>query len=690
MIRLLQILLFSLITASANEPAFQKLQGHERWVLALAVSPDGKRLFSGSDDQTLRVWNLEKPGESKILRRFKSPVTTLAFGKKSSQIAVGTWDGHLLMCDSGTGKTLVEFPEHTETITALTFDPSGAFLASGSADDRLIIWDAKTGEELLTMSQGNEYDVSALAFSPDGETIVTGDGENQIKVWDALSGEALETLHGHCEPISALAFDANERLVSGSWDDTLRIRREGEDLILKGHQGDITALVVCGDQIISASEDKTVRIWNGENGELEKTLSGHRDSICSLAISPDGERLFSGSNRTILSWNLGDDGKAPGPLTGKVFSTELALENPKKTKDKRAGDAAVAPFSIFIPDGIETLRGVVLNPFHEATVEQEHWRTAAAHWGFALAGANLFGVRKDDLGKATLEGLQSLATASGHPELAHAPLCLVGMSAGGGMCATLTASIPDRVIASAPVCLEVGPTNDAARKIPMLTIFGERDGRQMEKLDAKFPEAREAGAHWGLAVQWGRKHEFHKANNLVMPFFDAAIRTRYPAKLSPANGPVGLLPAPAQSAWLGVKSEWGEQPATIQAATDANKLEASATCWFPDSNTAHVWQAFVTKKPKIRILDPPELGGGQKLIIHRTGENLAVKIDISKEVTLEKITLRFGDRVVAEGDGVAREFTVKNLRPGIHSLIATGYDGTGKQLLSEPHTLLVR
>ncbi len=81
-------------------------------MLALAVSPDGKQLISGSDDQTLRVWDLEKSGTSRVLRRFDSAVTALAFGRDKQQIAVGTWDGQLILCDTKSGKTLREFSEH--------------------------------------------------------------------------------------------------------------------------------------------------------------------------------------------------------------------------------------------------------------------------------------------------------------------------------------------------------------------------------------------------------------------------------------------------------------------------------------------------------------------------------------------------------------------------------------------------
>ena len=70
------------------------------------------------------------------------------------------------------------------------------------------------------------------------------------------------------------------------------------------------------------------------------------------------------------------------------------------------------------------------------------------------------------------------------------------------MSASLAEDMPDRVIASAPVCLKVGPKTEKGRSVPMLTIFGERDGKQLEKLSAKLPEQRALGAQWAIAIQW--------------------------------------------------------------------------------------------------------------------------------------------------------------------------------------------
>ena len=244
-----------------------------------------------------------------MLKRFDCAVSALAFDKSGKRLAVGTWDGGLLILDSSRGKVLREIDEHSETITALAFDPGGEYLASGSADDRLIVWDTDTGEELLTMHQGNEYDVTTLAFSADGKRIATGDGENQLKVWDTDSGDEIETLGGHDEPVTCVLFDPDGNIVTGSWDDTILIRRKGSDERLEGHTEDITGLAMNrnGSRVFSASEDKTVRVWDAKTGKLMWTLKGSPVGIRSLAVSPDGTRVFAGSEREIREWRIGSE-----------------------------------------------------------------------------------------------------------------------------------------------------------------------------------------------------------------------------------------------------------------------------------------------------------------------------------------------------------------------------------------------
>jgi WD40 repeat protein len=274
------------------------------WVTAMSASPDGKNLVTGSDKGVIKLWQLGKDVVSREVKRFSSPVTALLYCPKNDDVIVGTWDGDLIKLDLKSGKVVANYEEHRETITALDFSPDGKYLASGSADDRLIVWGLATGEDLLTMHQGNEYDVTTLAFSPDGKMIATGDGENQLKLWDADTGEALKSLKGHEEPVSQVVFDSKGTLISGSWDKTLRVWDEKKGQVLKGHRSEITSLEVLGRDLYSASEDGIVMIWNLDHGRLTKVLKGAKTSIRCLDVTRKGKLVLAGTQDKVFGWLL--------------------------------------------------------------------------------------------------------------------------------------------------------------------------------------------------------------------------------------------------------------------------------------------------------------------------------------------------------------------------------------------------
>ncbi|HIM35617.1 MAG TPA: hypothetical protein EYM33_08805 [Pseudomonadales bacterium] len=297
------------IACAEDSRLLKTLRGHKTWVQSVAISPDGKWIVSGSDDQTLRVWDL-KTGNSRTLRKYDSAVTAVAFSRDGKCIAGGTYDGELQVCDSQSGKVLLQLTGHDDSITTVLFDPTGQYIASGSCDDTLVIWDASDGVELLTFEQGNEYDVTTAAFSPDGKRLVTGDGENELKVWDTENGEEVMTLTGHTATVTSAAYSPDgKHIVSASWDKSLRLWNAATgkaEKTFRGHTADITSVLfgANGRQIVSASDDKTARIWDIQSGKLASTLTGHRHGILCLAISTDGRFLVSGSKTTIRVWKL--------------------------------------------------------------------------------------------------------------------------------------------------------------------------------------------------------------------------------------------------------------------------------------------------------------------------------------------------------------------------------------------------
>ena len=142
-------------TTSARMPGttLRTFTGHSDFVSAVAWSPDGHYIASGSWDHTVQVWN------------------ALTGALVTTYTASGRSDGG----------------GHTELISALAWSPDGRFIASGSWDHTVQVWNAMTGQ-LITMYGGHTEEVSSLAWSPDGRFIASGSWDHTVQVWEAFTG----------------------------------------------------------------------------------------------------------------------------------------------------------------------------------------------------------------------------------------------------------------------------------------------------------------------------------------------------------------------------------------------------------------------------------------------------------------------------------------------------------------------
>jgi hypothetical protein len=262
------------------------------------------------------------------------------------------------------------------------------------------------------------------------------------------------------------------------------------------------------------------------------------------------------------------------------------------------------------------------------------------------------------------------------------------MSRGGGMSVQLAELMPERTIAAVPVCLEVGPESDAGRRVPMITVFGEKDGSQMQKLLDKFPTGRKQDARWAIAVQWNRKHEFGQANNLSFVFFDDVIARRVP-KDAPTDKPVKLAEVPLMDGWLGDIGTWGKDgKLAIVASWNEFGGERDNACWFPTGRTAAVWKAFVGATKDVTISEPAGLGDGRTFVPRSAMEPVSVKVGLASALNPEAVELWDGDMRLAEKKQGPWAFEV-TLKPGIHSLYVVVRQAGRELLTSRPHTLVV-
>lgn len=373
----------------------------------------------------------------------------------------------------------------------------------------------------------------------------------------------------------------------------------------------------------------------------------------------------------------------------RQIKLDLRLKTPRSRPSVLGGPQDRVEFTVWIPAGLKTVRGGICNPFSKMEDVSPHWQAACRHWGFAYVQADFDGVKKDEYILLTA-ALKQAATEMGRAELANMPLCFLGMSRGGGMSMELAGLMPAKTIASVPVCLEVGPTSPATRQIPILTVFGDKDGAQLEKLLQKLPGERCEEARWAIAVQWGRGHEFGQANNLSFVFLDDVIRARLPDQTDPANE-AALKPYPLTNGWLSGPIEWVKNKPTLTAPPaapyDQFEGDRSSAVWLPSARTAAVWQAFVSANRDVQIVAPPGLGDGQKFAIQSADRPLkiAAKVAGDKPTAVEVWN---GNVQLATISTEPWETEFGPLTPGIHSIIVKAI-GSDLPRSSRPHTIVV-
>ena len=255
--------------------------GHLSAVATVAWSPDGKRIASGSWDQTVQVWDANSGAPQFIYRGHTTNVNAVAWSPARTGQRIASASGNsffkgehsVQVWDAATKAHLLTYQGHTLPVHTAAWSPGGTRIASGGEDKTVQVWDASTTALIFSFSHTST--VNAVAWSPDGKRIASASGnlflggEHSVQVWDASTGKHILTYKGHTSQVSTVAWSPDgKRIVSAS-----------------------------------AGPEKNVQIWDATSGTTIYTYRGHTLGVNDVAWSPDGKFIASASNDgTVRVW----------------------------------------------------------------------------------------------------------------------------------------------------------------------------------------------------------------------------------------------------------------------------------------------------------------------------------------------------------------------------------------------------
>ncbi|GHO79554.1 hypothetical protein KSD_73250 [Ktedonobacter sp. SOSP1-85] len=292
------------------------LEGHAGGVFSLSLSADGRWLASGSEDQTIRLWEVSSGRCVRIFQGHTDGVHSVSLSADGRWLASGSgWnDATVRLWEVSSGRCARIFQGQTYGVRSVSLSTDGRWLVWGSTlDDTTVrLWEVSSGQCVHTF-EGHTSSVGSVSLSRDGHWLVTGSHDRTIRVWDIDTERCIRAFEGHTDSVMSVSLSGDGRwLVSGSAlkDATIRLWEvnSGRCLwVFGGLFGVVTSVSLSADGrwLVSNGWDRVARLWEVRTGRCVCTFRGAPSGVSATCLSSDGRLLAIGQiDGTVQLWRI--------------------------------------------------------------------------------------------------------------------------------------------------------------------------------------------------------------------------------------------------------------------------------------------------------------------------------------------------------------------------------------------------